>query len=141
MTLQAQLKQAAKKPVQKVKQASAQGSRRAQAAGGSLKDALTEDTGSTLGAAGIVGLAVVVAGAVVLGSEWAVSSDCYRGCACMHAGRPTSLLLWNTPRPAAPATPWHVLQPPSRPPSLRRQPPASLYQSRRRRSRAQCGRA
>lgn len=63
----------AAQPVQKAKavtkQASKQATRKVQAGAGSLKDALNEDTGSTIGAAGVVGLAVVVAGALVLGSE------------------------------------------------------------------------
>ncbi len=66
MSIAGTAKQAAKKPVQKVKQAVGQGSK--------LKDALTEDTGSTLGAAAVLGLAVIVAGAAVLGSEAPLSS-------------------------------------------------------------------
>ena len=73
-----------KKPLQKAKAATQKVQRKAQAQGGALKDVLTEDTGSTLGAAGILGLAVVVAGALVLGSE-----------------RPSCVL--SSPTPAVPA--------------------------------------
>lgn len=53
----------------KAQQASKQAARKVQQQGGALKDVLTEDAGSTLGAAGILGLAVVVAGALVLGGS------------------------------------------------------------------------
>lgn len=49
--------------------ASKQATRKVQQGAGSVKELLNEDTGSTIGAAGVFGLAVVVAGALVLGSE------------------------------------------------------------------------
>ncbi|KAK9917577.1 hypothetical protein WJX75_005979 [Coccomyxa subellipsoidea] len=62
----------AAQPAQKAKQAmqkaSKQATRKVQQGAGSVKELLNEDTGSTIGAAGVFGLAVVVAGALVLGT-------------------------------------------------------------------------
>lgn len=62
------MKRAVSPPVQKAKQASRQATRKVQQSGGpsSLKEVLNEDTGSTVGAVGVFGLAVVVAGALIL---------------------------------------------------------------------------
>jgi hypothetical protein len=54
------------KKVQQIGRAAAAKARKGPA---SLKEALDEDTGSTVGALGVLGLAVLVAGAVIAGSE------------------------------------------------------------------------
>ncbi len=72
----------AAQPVQKVKQASKQATqrvtkqatRKVQQGTGSVKDLLNEDTGSTLGAAGLLGFALLIAGGLVLGSEFSTPS-------------------------------------------------------------------
>ena len=69
----AKLASRAAQPVQKVKQvskqATKQATRKVQQGTGSVKELLNEDTGSTLGAAGVLGFALLVAGGLVLGSE------------------------------------------------------------------------
>lgn len=62
--------QKAKQTAQKAtRQATKQATRKVQQGAGSVKELLNEDTSSTIGAAGVFGLAVVVAGALVLGCK------------------------------------------------------------------------
>ena len=76
----------------KAQQASKQAARKVQQQGGALKDVLTEDTGSTLGAAGILGLAVVVAGALVLGGSAPPPVAASTSCSSHHA-----VAIWLCP--------------------------------------------
>lgn len=85
----------AAQPVQKVKQASKQATqrvskqatRKVQQGTGSVKELLNEDTGSTLGAAGVLGFALLVAGGLVLGSEFNTPFDLQASAALLsHVG-------------------------------------------------------